>query len=79
MSTLQQVQDAYDGALPMPDSPDASVADIDGVWLDATSRQVDIYCSTGMRLLAEPLASDSRARIRSDDNRWCNRTVEFLG
>ena len=67
MSTIQQVQDAYDGALPMPDSPDASVADIDGIWLDATSRQVDIYYSTGMRLLAEPLAGDSRARIRSDD------------
>jgi hypothetical protein len=66
-STLQQAKDAYGGSLPMPDSPDASEADIKGVWLDTKSSQVDIYYSTGMRLLVEPNASESPAMIQSDD------------
>jgi hypothetical protein len=66
-STLQQAQDAYGGSLPIPDSPDASTADIKGVWLDAKSSQVDIYYSTGLRLLVEPNASESQTTIQSED------------
>jgi hypothetical protein len=55
------------GSLPVPHSSDASTANIQSVWLNPSTAQVDIYFASGVRLLVEPSSGESQAMIQAED------------
>jgi hypothetical protein len=65
-STLADAKKALGGYLPLPDSSDASAANIEQVWVNSGAGEVDIYFSSGLRLLMEPRPELSKAVVEEE-------------
>jgi hypothetical protein len=68
-STLESAKTVLNGYLPFPDSAEASTDNIAKVWVNAKSGEVDIYFSSGLRLLLEPASLSSQDAIKAEDAR----------
>jgi hypothetical protein len=67
VSTLDAARAAMGGTLPVPNSSDAPIADIQNVWLNASAAEVDIHYSTGLRLLLQTIPGESQDVIQTED------------
>jgi len=65
--TLEAARSAMGGSLPLPNSADASTADVQSVWLNSSTAEVDIYFGSGVRLLEEPGSGESQTVIQAED------------